>query len=204
YLSSHDEVANGKRRPAADLKHRGWGNGEYDAQYQTLTGLATAIFARGIPMIFMGDEILEGYYSGDQEWFRDDVPINWSKIGNPRVTNTLRAVRDLIKIRKERVNKPWYVPITIHHNPGNKVIGFSRTPGGSDDIYVIINYDKQNYSSYDIPFPSSGTWNLIYASPSSAYGDIEDDIYLTGSVSYSGGNANIKIPRYGVLIYKKE
>ncbi|MCS7299622.1 MAG: alpha-amylase family glycosyl hydrolase, partial [Spirochaetia bacterium] len=87
YLSSHDEVANGKRRPAADLKHRGWGNGEYDAQYQTLTGLATAIFARGIPMIFMGDEILEGFYSGDQEWFRDDVPINWSKIGNTRVTN---------------------------------------------------------------------------------------------------------------------
>lgn len=205
YLSSHDEVANGKRRPAADLKHRGsWGNSEYDAQYQTLTGLATAIFARGIPMIFMGDEILEGYYPGDQEWFRDDVPINWSKITNYRVRNTLNAVRDLIRIRKAYVNKDRYVPITIHHNPGNRVIGFSRTPGGSEDIYVIINYDKQSYNNYDIPFPSPGTWSLIYASPSGAYGDSWADAYLIGTVNYSGGNATIKIPEYGVLIYKKQ
>ncbi|MCS7299432.1 MAG: alpha amylase C-terminal domain-containing protein, partial [Spirochaetia bacterium] len=104
-----------------------------------------------------------------------------------------------------RVNKPWYVPITIHHNNLNdKVIGFSRTPGGSDDIYVIINYDKQNYTNYGIPFPSSGTWNLIYASPSGAYGDSWADAHLTGTVNYSGGNANIKIPEYGVLIYKKQ
>lgn len=205
YLSSHDEVANGKRRPARDLKDRGsWGNSEYDAQYQTLTALATAIFARGYPMIFMGDEILEGYYTGDQEWFRDDVPINWSKITNTRVTNTIKAVRDLIKIRKDHVNKPWYVPITIHHNPGNKVIGFSRTPGGSDDIYVIINYDKQSYTTYGIPFPSTGTWQLIYASPSGTYGDSWANAYLTSTVNYSGGNANIKIPEYGVLIYRKQ
>lgn len=204
YLSSHDEVANGKRRPARDLKDRTWGNDVYDAQYQTLTALATAIFARGIPMIFMGDEILEGYFPGDQEWFRDDVPINWAKLTNSRVTNTWKAVRDLIRIRKERVNKPWHVLITINHNPGNKVIGFSRTPGGSDDIYVIINYDKVNYNSYDIPFPSPGTWNLIYSSPSGEYGDAWATNYLVRSVSYSGGNVTIKIPEYGVLIYKKQ
>ncbi len=202
YLSSHDEVANGKRRPARDLKDRGgWGDSEYDAQAQTITALATFIMARGYPMIFMGDEFLEGYYSGNQEWFRDDWPITWTNFTNTRASNTMRAVRDLIRIRKNEVNKPWYVDIQVHHiNDTGKVIGFSR--GG--DIYVIINYNKQYYPSYGIPFPSSGTWNLIFAHPSGAYGDSWADSYLTSTVSYSGGDANIKIPEYGVLIYRRQ
>ncbi|MGC8766910.1 MAG: alpha-amylase family glycosyl hydrolase [Brevinematia bacterium] len=204
YLSSHDEVANGKRRPATDLKYRGWGSSEYDAQAQTITAIATAIFSRGYPMLFMGDEFLEGFYSNNQECFRDDKPITWSNLTNTRATNTMRAVKDLVNIRKQYVNKPWYVPTTINHNPGNKVIGFSRTPGGSDDLYIIINYDKVNYSNYGIPFPSTGTWNLIFAHPSGAYGDTWADTYLVDTVNYSGDNATIGIPEYGVLIYKKQ
>jgi 1,4-alpha-glucan branching enzyme len=201
YLSSHDEVANGKRRPAADLTNRGWGNSEYDAQAQTITALATIIMARGYPMIFMGDEFLEGYYFGNQEYFRDDQPITWANLTNTRASNTMRAVRDLIDKRKAEINKPWYVDIqVIHVNNTDKVIGFSR--GGN--IYVIINYNKVNYPSYGIPFPSAGTWNLIFAHPSGAYGDSLADSYLTSSFSYSGGNAYIKIPEYGVLIYKKQ
>ena len=202
YLSSHDEVANGKRRPAADLTNRGWGNSEYDAQAQTITALATIIMARGYPMIFMGDEFLEGYYPGNQEYFRDDQPITWANLTNDRATNTMKAVKDLINIRKTEINKPWYVGIqVIHVNNSAKVIGFSR--GGN--IYVIINYNKTSYVSYGIPFPSTGTWNLIFAHPSDAYGDSGANSRLTPSVSYSGsGNVNINIPEYGVLIYKKQ
>jgi 1,4-alpha-glucan branching enzyme len=157
--------------------------------------------ARGYPMIFMGDEFLEGYYPGNQEWFKDDQPITWANLTNSRATNTMRAVKDLINIRKTEINKPWYVGIgVIHVNNTDKVIGFSR--GGN--IYVIINYNKTSYVSYGIPFPSPGTWNLIFAHPSGAYGDSGADSYLTDSVNYSGGNANIKIPEYGVLIYRKQ
>jgi 1,4-alpha-glucan branching enzyme len=161
--------------------------------------------ARGYPMIFMGDEFLEGYYSGNQEWFKDDQPITWANLTNTRASNTMRAVKDLINIRKTEINKPWYVGIgVIHVNNSAKVIGFSR----GDSIYVIINYDKVNYTnstSYGIPFPSAGTWNLIFAHPSGAYGDSWADSRLTPSVSYSGsGNVNINIPEYGVLIYKKQ
>jgi hypothetical protein len=93
----------------------------------------------------------------------------------------------------------------IHINNTDKVIGFRRGYGtGSGDIYVIINYNKKSYTSYGIPFPSTGTWNLIFAHPSGAYGDSWADSYLTSSVSYSGGNAYIKIPEYGVLIYRKQ
>jgi 1,4-alpha-glucan branching enzyme len=205
YLSSHDEVANGKRRPARDLKDRGWGDSEYDAQAQTITALATVIMARGYPMIFMGDEFLEGYYPGNQEYFKDDQPITWANLMNSRATNTMRAVRDLIMIRKNNAPIKYDQIGVIHINNADKVIGFRRGYGtGSGDIYVIINYNKRSYTSYGIPFPSTGTWNLIFAHPSGAYGDSGADSYLTDSVNYLGGYAYIKIPEYGVLIYKKQ
>jgi 1,4-alpha-glucan branching enzyme len=63
YMSSHDECANGKERTAADLNFaRSWGNSEYDAQCQQITGLANILMGPARPMMFMGDEFLEGFY----------------------------------------------------------------------------------------------------------------------------------------------
>ncbi len=206
YHVSHDEAANGKQRPSADLVNRGsWGNSEYDAQAQMITAIATSVMARGIPMLFYGEEFLEGYWSGNQKWFTDDKPITWANLSRVRATNTMRAVRDLNLIRKNNAPVRFDQIGVLHINNTSKVIGFRRGYGtGSGDIYVIINYNKTSYTSYGIPFPSTGTWNLIFAHPSGAYGDSWADAYLTSTVSYSGGNAYIKIPEYGVLIYKKQ
>ncbi|MCX8028630.1 MAG: alpha-amylase family glycosyl hydrolase [Brevinematales bacterium] len=207
YHVSHDEAANGKQRPSADLVNRGsWGNSEYDAQGQMITAVATAVMARGIPMLFFGEEFLEGYWPNNQKWFRDDVPITWANLNNIRATNTMRAVRDLNWIRRNNAAVRFDQIGVLHINNTDKVIAFRRGYGtGSGDIYVIINYNKQSYSSYGIPFPSAGTWNLIFAHPSGAYGDPWADVYLTNPVNYSGsGNVNIKIPEYGVLIYRKQ
>lgn len=205
YHVSHDEAANGKQRPSADLVNRGsWGNSEYDAQGQMITAIATAVMARGIPMLFYGEEFLEGYWSGNQKWFRDDKPITWGNLSKVRATNTMRAVRDLNFIRRNNAAVKFDQIGIIHVNNTAKVLSFRRGYGtGSGDIYVIINYNKVNYSSYGIPFPSTGTWQLIFAHPSGAYGDSWADAYLTSTVNYSGGNATIKIPEYGVLIYRK-
>lgn len=207
YHVSHDEAANGKQRPSADLVNRGsWGNSEYDAQAQMITAIATAVMARGIPMILYGEEFLEGYWAGNQKWFRDDWPITWANLSRVRGTNTMRAVRDLMWIRRNNAPVRFDLIGIVHINNTAKVLSFRRGYGtGSGDIYVIINYNKQNYTSYGIPFPSAGTWNLIFAHPSGAYGDSWADAYLTNPVNYSGsGNATIKIPEYGVLIYRKQ
>lgn len=207
YHVSHDEAANGKQRPSADLVNRGsWGNSEYDAQGQMITAIATAVMARGIPMLFFGEEFLEGYWPGNQKWFRDDVPITWANLSRVRATNTMRAVRDLNWIRRNNAPIRFDLIGIVHVNNTAKVLSFRRGYGtGSGDIYVIINYNKQNYSSYGIPFPSAGTWELIFAHPSGAYGDAWADAYLVNPVNYSGsGNVNIKIPEYGVLIYRKQ
>ena len=44
--------------------------------------------APGIPMLFQGQEFLQG------EWFRDDVPLNWDM--NEEYQGIVRLYRDLI------------------------------------------------------------------------------------------------------------
>lgn len=213
YLVSHDEAANGKQRTAADLHYtRSWGNDEYDAQYQQLTGLATVFMAKGIPMMLQGDEFLEGFYNDsywgppyNSQFFVDSKPLSWNadyydrSDGWPnrwRAGATAQATKDLMWIRRNNAAIRYYDISVYHKNNTDKVIGFLR--GGN--IYVVINYNKQSHYDYNASIPS-GTWNLEFASPSGTYGDSGFDGSLTGT-AYGGGNINI--PEYGVLIYKKQ
>jgi 1,4-alpha-glucan branching enzyme len=67
YSESHDEVANGKARVPQEVdpnNPKGW----YARKRSTLAA-AMVFTAPGIPMLFQGQEFLEG------EWFRDTVPL---------------------------------------------------------------------------------------------------------------------------------
>ena len=217
YACSHDEAANGKQRMAADLHYvRGWATTEFDAQCQMVTALATVLMGKGMPMVFMGDEFLEGFYD-DSYWgppynaryFVDTKALSWNNLywnrtdGYPvrvEAARTAAAVQALAWIRKNNDAIKYY-DIFVHHvNDTGKVIGFTR--GGN--INVIINYDKTPYGAgYSVWFPA-GQWSLIFAHPSGAFGNSWADAYLTGYVDAGGGgNMSIKIPEYGVLVYKK-
>ncbi len=226
YLVSHDEAGNGKQRPSSDLAIRWWSaNTEYDSQHQQITGLATSILSRGVPMIFMGEEFIQGFYGNNTKYFIvDDANswyVNWENLSNSAPWNrwggyyTHKAVKDLIQIRKDS----WPVRgSSIRFDAGwqdnaNKIIRFARGSGnGSGDIFVVINYKKYSWtdlstSTYGVDFPSTGTWNLIFASPSGTYGQIWADAFYPSwmtTVVYTGGSYGLRIPEYGVLIYRKQ
>lgn len=211
YMVSHDEAANGKQRTAADLHYvRGWGTDEYDAQCQQITGLATVLMGQGIPMMLQGDEFLEGFYDDfylgepyNARWFTDSKALSWNnfyynatnipaRLGAAR---TRGAIKELAWLRRNNPAVKFSgINVTMSDN-ANKILAFQR--GGN--IFVVINYDKKNWGSYNPAIPT-GNWSLIYAHPSSAYGIPFADGYLSGNAN-SGDN--IKIPEYGVLVYKK-
>ena len=69
YSESHDEVANGKARVPQEINSQdptGW-----YAQKRSTLAAGLVFTAPGIPMLFQGQEFLQG------EWFRDDVPLDW-------------------------------------------------------------------------------------------------------------------------------
>src|SRR4029077_5410761 len=71
YSESHDEVASGKARVPQEVNPKdpkGW-----NSQKRSTRAAAMGFTAPGIPMLFQGQEFLEG------EWFRDTVPVDWDQ-----------------------------------------------------------------------------------------------------------------------------
>jgi 1,4-alpha-glucan branching enzyme len=89
YSESHDEVANGRARVPQEINPEdptGW-----HAQKRSTLAAGLVFTSPGIPMLFQGQEFLQG------EWFRDDVPLNWDL--NEQYRGITRLYRDLIQLR---------------------------------------------------------------------------------------------------------
>ncbi len=71
YSESHDEVANGKARVPQEINPRN--PTDWYARKRSTLAAAMVFTAPGIPMLFQGQEFLEG------EWFRDTVPVDWDQ-----------------------------------------------------------------------------------------------------------------------------
>jgi len=192
YAVSHDEAGNGKQRGPFDLRWRGWGTDEYDATFQQLTALATAFMAKGIPQMFMGEEFIQGWYEDNTGYFSvEDMNswyVQWQNLERNGGDATRRAVKDLIRIRRDPYYDSTYdnsirgtgISVTHQNNfEDNRVIAFGR----GQNIFVIINYNKIPYPSYGLNFPDEGKWDLIYASPSQAYHWETFEFGFTGSVN---------------------
>ena len=95
YTESHDEVANGHARVPEEI----WpGNaGSWFSRKRSTLGAALVFTAPGIPMIFQGQEFLEDKY------FRDDVPLDWTKLTTYAGIHLL--YRDLIRLRRNWVQQ---------------------------------------------------------------------------------------------------
>ncbi len=92
YGESHDEVANGKARVPYEINEEDatcW----HSRKRSTLAA-ALVFTAPGIPMIFQGQEFLEG------GWFRDDLPLDGDLSREFR--GIVRLYRDLISLRLDR------------------------------------------------------------------------------------------------------
>src|SRR6185503_13913688 len=95
YSESHDEVANGRARVPQEVNPqdpKGW-----YAQKRSTLAAALVFTAPGIPMLFQGQEFLEG------GWFRDTVPVNWDQRDEFR--GLVRLYRDLIRLRLNRAQQ---------------------------------------------------------------------------------------------------
>ncbi len=166
YSESHDEVANGKARVPHEVDAE---NPEgYFAQKRSTLAAALVFTAPGIPMLFQGQEFLEG------GWFQDTVPIDWDKSREYR--GIVRLYRDLIRLRLNRDGLTrglcgQYVEVT-HCNDAHNVLAFKRwdVGGPGDTVVVVANLSSQTVSEYRIGFPAPGLWRVLLNSDWSGYG----------------------------------
>jgi 1,4-alpha-glucan branching enzyme len=203
YTESHDEVANGRARVPQEIDAgdaKGWA-----AQKRSTLGAALVMTSPGIPMIFQGQEFLEG------EYFRDNVPLDWAR--NATYSGIANLYRDLINLRLNRGQDSrgltgQHVAI-IRADDEEKLLVFHRWADGGpgDDTVVVANLSAEAREYLPIGLPAGGLWRLRFNSDAAAYSplfgnaeafDMEAFNEDADSLDWHG---NVSIAPYSVLIY---
>jgi 1,4-alpha-glucan branching enzyme len=202
YSESHDEVANGRARVPQEISPndpKGW----YARKRSTLAA-AMVFTAPGVPMLFQGQEFLEG------EWFRDTVPLDWDQ--KDEFHGIVRLYRDLIRLRLNRdgFTRGLCGQFTqvFHLNEESKVIAFHRWDKGgpADDVVVVANFFHEPQDGYVIGFPVEGTWQLRFNSDWRGYSDDFQNHPSTGVVTEPGEcdgfpfHGTLSVGPYSVMI----
>jgi 1,4-alpha-glucan branching enzyme len=205
YSESHDEVANGRARVPQEVDPKdpkGW----YARKRSTLAA-AMVFTAPGIPMLFQGQEFLEG------GWFRDTVPLDWDQ--SDEFHGIVRLYRDLIRLRlgRDGFTRGLCGQFTqvYHVDDERKVIAFQRWDQGGpgDDVVVVANFFREPQDGYVIGFPSAGTWRLRFNSDWRGYSEDFADYPSADVVAEPGDTdgllyrAALSIGPYSVLIFSQ-
>ncbi len=205
YSESHDEVANGKARVVHEIAPGDPNN--WFAQKRSTLAAALVFTAPGIPMLFQGQEFLEG------EWFRDTVPVDWDK--RDEFQGIVRLYRDLIRLRLNHAGHTrglsgQHISI-IRADEANKVIAFHRwmEGGPGDDVVVIANFYREPRNNFTIGFPEGSAWKLLLNSDRKGYSTLFGDYPSTDVTAEPGecdglpNHAAFNIGPYSVLVYAR-
>jgi 1,4-alpha-glucan branching enzyme len=165
FTESHDENANGGSRVPEEV----WpGYAESWASKKRATlGSALVTTAPGIPMLFQGQELVEG------SWFSDDSGVDWGL--THRHAGLLQLHRDLISLRRNvvDVSRGLRGPnIAVHHvNEPGRVVGFHRWQEGGprDDVIVLANLSSTPLPDYRVGVPRAGRWRVRFNSDWDGY-----------------------------------
>ncbi len=205
YSESHDEVANGRARVPQEISPND--PQDWYAQKRSTLAAAMVFTAPGIPMLFQGQEFLEG------GWFRDTVPVDWDQC--EAFHGIVRLYRDLIQLRRNRDGCTrglcgQYTQV-YHLHDERKVIAFHRWDrgGAADDVVIVANFFHEAQDGYIIGFPASGLWKLRFNSDWQGYSDDFQNHPSTDVLAESGAydglpwHGKIAIGPYSVLIFSQ-
>jgi 1,4-alpha-glucan branching enzyme len=205
YSESHDDVANGQARLPQEVNPddpTGW-----YAQKRSTMAAVMVFTAPGIPMLFQGQEFLEG------EWFRDTVPVDWHQ--QDQFRGIIRLYRDLISLRLNEAGCSrglcGQFTQVYHLNEERKVLAFHRWDSGgpADDVVVIANFSNEVQENYVLGFPALGAWKLLFNSDWHGYSELFDG-HQSGDIiaveecrDTFPFQASVSIAPYGALIYSQ-
>jgi 1,4-alpha-glucan branching enzyme len=199
FTDSHDSAANGSAR-LNELLAPGKAD-SLPARQKSLIAAVLLLTTPGIPMLFQGQEFMEG---GS---FNDWQGLDWEKAG--RHAGIVRAYHDLIELRKNSTGVSGGLTSgnvnLMHLDENNKVMAYHRWNQGGvkDDVVVIINFSSKSYQKYDLSFPRSGTWHVRFNSTLDGYSPDFKDV-LVPDVLVENGGASIILPPNSALILSQD
>ena len=198
-------MANGRARVPYEVNPTdatGW-----YAQKRSTLGAALVFTAPGIPMIFQGQEFLQG------EWFRDDVPLDWDL--DRDFGGIVWLYRDLIRLRRNVDGQSRGLTgqhlTVLHANDPDNVVALHRWADGGpgDDVVVVVNLSHRSLTDYVVGMPAAGRWKLLLNSDATATAPtsrapISEDIdAVADGYDEQPARGTVSIGPYTVLIYSR-
>jgi 1,4-alpha-glucan branching enzyme len=211
-IENHDIVFDGRQpripRLADPVNARSW---YARSRSRLATGLLFA--GRGIPQLFMGQEILEDKPWNDNVQFHADLLIWWDGLQSDQaMRDHLTFCRDLVHLRRAQPalrSESLHVPT---RNSLDRVIAIHRwIEGAGQDVLLVANLQEQPRFGYRIGFPSGGVWREVFNS------DVYDDCPNPNAVGNDGqvtaqdgfswdgmpASAAITLPANGFVVFAR-
>lgn len=165
-LETHDEVYR-DRKPRIARLAGGGDAGSWYARSRNRVATGLLLTAPGIPMLFMGQELLEDKPWADDVENHPQLRLYWAGLdaGHKPVVDFHRCVRALIQLRHRfpALRSEGFAPIDAHD--ANRVLAFQRwVPGVGGDVVVVASFAESTWHDYEIGFPSGGRWTEVFNS----------------------------------------
>jgi 1,4-alpha-glucan branching enzyme len=210
-VENHDIVKAGAGDRIAHLADQSNARSWY-ARSRSRVASGILLTAPGIPMFFMGQEILE-----DKQWSDnpgDGLMCYWAGLqsGDTSMVNHLRFTSDLVALRRHHpaLRSEMVHAYYVHDN--NRVLAFHRWLDGiGRDVVVVASLNESTWWSYDLGFPGGGQWLEVFNS------DVYDN-WVNPQVAGNGGqiqanggpmnnlpaSATIVIPANGIVVFARD
>jgi 1,4-alpha-glucan branching enzyme len=209
-VENHDIVYVGREPRIARLAGGDNARSWY-ARSRSRIAMGLVLTSPGIPMLFMGQEILE-----DKPWSdtpSPDTSIWWAGLdgGDKNMSDFLRFTRELIGVRRSHPALRGEGCAIIHVHDQNRVLAFQRwVQGVGEDVIVVCSLNETTWYNYDIGFPRRGRWLEVFNSD--VYDNWVNPLVAgnCGGVDANGppmhglpSSATLTIPANGLLIFAK-
>jgi 1,4-alpha-glucan branching enzyme len=184
----------------AELISPGKSTGLY-ARRRSLQAAALVFTSPGIPMLFQGQEFMQG---GS---FTDWQTLDWQN--TTKFSGIVQAYKHLINLRKNIYGNVAGLSgqsiNIIHLNEESKILAYHRWDNGGpgDDVILILNFSNKTMRDYYINFPQNGKWKVRFNSDWKGYSSDFKDTTIS-SVDVENNSGAITIGPYSVLIFSQD
>jgi 1,4-alpha-glucan branching enzyme len=210
-LENHDIIYDGHQPRVAALAD-GSNPRSWFARSRARVAAGLLMGARGIPMLFMGEEFLAEKQWDDNENFHPDLLINWDELATDKtMQDYLRFTQDLVGLRR---NQPALRSDSLRVSRAHsidRVMAIHRwIEGQGDDVLIALNLQEFSRFGYRIGFPGGGFWREIFNS------DFYDQFPNAGTTGNHGGisaedvawdgmpaSAEITLPANGFVVFSR-
>ena len=193
---SHDEVVHGKGQLVNKFPGDRW------QKVATLKALYGFMWAHpGKKLLFMGSE-----FAQNDEW-SESAGLQWHLTEYAEHQGVQRVIGDLNAIYKqtaalwEKDTNPEGFSWLVNNDGAANVVAFTRWDDHATPLVSVTNFSPVPHESYQMPFPTSGTWVELLNTDDPSYGGsgVRNEPIVVGQSQM----ASVRIPPLATVWFKR-